>query len=286
MTGRLISLVAIPLSAAGHVLFWMGSANLLNGARELEDLGALVAGIVLIAAGVATVALGSVGAIVIGTVLLGFSLTLFLVPLDSKGTFSPALQLMNLVRPINVDAGLGLYFYAPTGFAFLVGAIFLVAGLVTRARRRPGSIEVRVGAGIAGMLAVIGVLMAVAGGARLFAHFVARGGGPDLLGVIVVIVGTVLVSASVLLGRWTSTAALAGGAVTTLLGLAGLASPSPLRALAGSWPELVRGIELAGPSGSLLLIGVLLIVAGFAQRWRAPRDSGGSPSTPTTATSV
>jgi len=301
MTGRLVSLIAIPLSLIGHVLFWLGSARLLFGARvlapaEVGDVVAVSAGILLIAAAVATVAIGSLGVVVIGGVQILFSLLLFLVPFSVRGGFSPAFEIMNAVRSAGVEIGDGLYIYVPTGVAFLTGVIMLVAGLVARARRRTAPIEVRIGSGLVGLLAVIGVLLAVGGGARLYTSLLVMFAGLDPVGLIVLVVGSVLVGAAVLIGRWTSTAALVAGAVTAVVGLVGLASPSTLFLASADWPELRRGFEIAGPSGSLLLAGVLLVVAGLALRVRGRRDAGRTandvaeaaeePPPPTTVPSV
>ena len=38
MTGRLLSLIAIPLSLLGHLLFWVGSAGLLRGAQLFQPI--------------------------------------------------------------------------------------------------------------------------------------------------------------------------------------------------------------------------------------------------------
>jgi hypothetical protein len=203
---------------------------------------------------------------------------------------------MNAVRAAGVEIGDGLYFYVPTGIAFLTGAIMLVAGLVARARARQASIEVRIGAGVVGVLAVVGVFMALAGGARLYTRLLVMFAGLDPLGLIVLLVGSVLVGAAVLIGRWTSAAALVAGVVTAVVGLVGLGSPSTLFLASAAWPELRRGLEIAGPSGSLLLVGVLLVIAGLALRVRARRGavvasgplpvSADEPPPPTTAPSV
>ncbi len=279
MTGRLVSLIAIPLSLIGHVLFWMGSAQLLFGARvpapaEFGDVAAVSAGILLIAAAVATVAIGSAGVILAGGVQLAFSLMLFLIPFSVTGGFSPAFEIMSAVRSASAEVGDGLSTYVPTGIAFLTGTLMLVAGLVARSRRRQAPVEVRAGAGLVGLLAVVGVLMAVAGGARLYTRLLVTFSGLDQLGLIVLVVGSVLVGAAVLVGRWTSAAALVSGAVVAVAGLVGLASPSTVILAAADWPELRRGLEIAGPSGSLLLVGVLLVVAGLALRVRGRREAG------------
>lgn len=102
--------------------------------------------------------------------------------------------------------------------------------------------------------------------------------GLDPFGLIVLVVGSVLVGAAVLIGQWTSTAAMVAGAATAVVGLVGLASPSTLFLTAAEWPELRRGLEIAGPSGALLLIGVLLAVASLALRARGRREAGRASS--------
>jgi hypothetical protein len=285
MSGRLVSLIAIPLSLIGHLLFWFGSARLFAGSRvlvppEIGDVVAVSSGILLIAAAVATVAIGSLGVIVIGSIQILFSLMLFFVPFSVRGGFSPAFEIMHAVRSAGVEVGDGLFFYVPTGIAFLTGTIMLVAGLVARARARQASIEVRIGAGVVGVLAVVGLFMAVAGGARLYTRLLVMFGGLDQLGLIVLLVGSLLVGAAVLIGRWTSAAALVAGAVTAVVGLVGLGSPSTLFAASADWPELRRGLEIAGPSGSLLLVGVLLVIAGLALRVRARREAAAPSAGP------
>ena len=103
MTGRLLSLIAIPLSLLGHLLFWLGSAGLLRGARCRVRLSrghcrGPRRGRLLIAAAMATVAVGSLGVIIIGALQIVFSLLLFLVPFSIGGGFSPAFEFMTGVR--------------------------------------------------------------------------------------------------------------------------------------------------------------------------------------------
>src|SRR5690349_6244034 len=134
MTGRLFSLIAIPLSLLGHLLFWTGSSGLLRGVQVLApvDPVAIVlaaSGILCIAAAVATVAVGSLGAIIVGGLHLAFSLLLFLFPFSPGSGVTPAWDAMNAVRVISEETSDGMYFYVPTGFAFVTGVIFLTAGL-------------------------------------------------------------------------------------------------------------------------------------------------------------
>jgi hypothetical protein len=82
----------------------------------------------------------------------------------------------------------------------------------------------------------------------------------------VLLIGIVVAAA-----RWSAAGTVVAGAVVTVVALIGLAAPVAMLGASGGWVELRRGLELAVPSASLLLIGVLLLVAGQAVRLRARR---------------
>ena len=277
MTGRVFSLIALPLALAGHLLFWPGSALLLRSTQQFRgavDLGALVltvAGILLIAAAVATVAIGSLGAIVLGAVQIVFSLTLHLVPIDLRSdAFSPAFELMNAVRGASTEVGDGMFLYFPPGGGLIIGAVLLAAGLATDVRRAVPSSTARLVSGIAGVVGLLGLALALAGGAITYIRLLVMLAGADALGLAMLYAGTVLVAAAVYATRWSSAGAVVLGAATTLVALVGLAAPV---ALLGAAPtaELRRALEIALPSGLLLLIGFVALVAGLAVRYRASR---------------
>jgi hypothetical protein len=95
--------------------------------------------------------------------------------------------------------------------------------------------------------------------------------GIEPLGLFLLAAGSVLVALAVSAGRWSSAGALVAGGVATLAGLVALAAPGPVSRAIFAWPELRRSLEVAGPSGALLLIGLLLVIAGLAVRVRARR---------------
>ena len=277
MTGRLLSLIAIPLSLLGHLLFWTGSSGLL---RATQLLGAVdpvsviltAAGILCIAAAIATVAIGSLGAIIIGALHLAFSLLLFVFPFSPASGITPAWDVMNALRSLSQETSDGMYFYVPTGFAFLTGAIFLAAGLAASARRTvtPTS-RARVLSGLAGVLGIVGIVLALAGGGRLYISVLVTLSGIEPFGLFLLAAGSVLVALAVSAARWSSAGALVAGGVATVAGLVALAAPGQVSRAIFAWPELRRALEIAGPSGTLLLIGVLLVIAGLAVRVRARR---------------
>lgn len=280
MTGRLLSLIAIPLSLLGHLLFWVGSAGLLRGAQLFQPIEPVsfilaIAGALLIAAAIATVAVGSLGAIIVGALHIAYSLLLFLLPFSLGGGFAPAFELMTGLRSLSFELSDGMFFYVPTGFAFITGVIFLAAGLAARARRAPvPTSSTRLLSGLGAVLAVLGLLLAFAGGARLYVTLLVTLSGVDALGLLQLAGGSLLVAAVVLASRWSSAGAVVAGAVAALGGLIGLAAPFALSRAVFAIPELRRALEIAGPSGALLMIGLLLLIGGLAVRVRGRRAAG------------
>jgi hypothetical protein len=278
MASRLLSLVALPLALIGHLLFWPGSGLLMRSWQQFGgrlDIGALaltVAGIVLVAAAVATVAVGSLGAVITGIVHLAFSLLVHLLPFDFRtGAFSPGIDVMNAVRGVSIEAGDGMFLYFPPGAGAVTGAILLGAGLA--ADRRRASV-MRLPVGVGAIVGVLGLVLAIAGGAGVYVRQLVTLSSAEPLDVVMLYAGVLLVGAVAFSTRWSSAGALVTGAVAVVAGLAGLASPAALVLPTRSWLLLSRGLELAGPSGILLLIGVLLVVAGLAVRLRARAAAG------------
>jgi hypothetical protein len=278
MSSRLFSLVAVPLSLVGHLLFWGGSATLLRlyqqfGGTDPLAVLAVAAGILLIVAALATVALGGLGAFVVGAVHLLFSLLLHLIPLDLLGGgFSPAFDLMNAVRSASMEVSDGMFFYFPPGVGVVTGTVFLCAALASARRTTDATSRTRVLAGLAGILGVLGIVLAITGGGRLYyAQFVTLR-GTDLPGIALLYGGAVLLAVAVLSSRWSSAGMIVAGGVSAIGGVLGLAAPQLLNAGPAA-QELGRGLQIFGASGSLLLVGLLLIVGGLAVRFRGRRTA-------------
>lgn len=279
MTSRFFSLVAVPIALVGNLLFWSGSAGLLRGSQQFAgvlDVGALaltVAGIVVLLAAVATVAIGSLGAYVVGGAHLVFSLLLHLLPFDFRGGgFSPAFEVMNAVRSASMEVSDGMFFYFPPGVGVVTGTVFLCAALASARRTTDATSRTRVLAGLAGILGVLGIVLAITGGGRLYyAQFVTVR-GTDLPGIALLYGGAVLLAVAVLSSRWTSAGMIVAGGVSAIGGVLGLAAPQLLNAGPAA-QELGRGLQIFGASGSLLLVGLLLIVGGLAVRFRGRRTA-------------
>lgn len=278
MTSRVFSLVAVPLSLVGHLLFWGGSATLLRlyqqfGGTDPLAVAAVAFGILLIVAALATVALGGLGAFVVGVVHLLFSLLLHLIPVDLLGGgFSPAFALMNAVRSASMEVSDGMFFYFPPGVGVVTGTVFLCAALASARRTTAATSRTRVLAGLTGVLGVLGIVLAIAGGGRLYyAQFVTLR-GTDLPGIALLYGGAVLLAVAVLSSRWSSAGMIVAGAVSAIGGVLGLAAPQLLNAGPGA-QELGRGLQIFGATGSLLLVGLLLVVGGLAVRFRGSRTA-------------
>lgn len=274
MTGRTFSLVAIPLALVGHLLFWSGSATLLRSWSAFGgglDVGALLlvlGGIVLILAAVATTAIGPLGAIVVGAVQLLLSLAVHVFPFSFRGGFAPGYEILNASRSISMELGDGMYFYFPPGAGAVTGAILLGAGLASGRRLVRADGRTRLLSGLGGLVGVLGLVLAIAGGGGVYVRQLVMMSGVQVLDVVMLYTGVVLLGAVAYSTRWSSAGAFVAGGATTLVALVGLASPVGLSVLARPWPEFWRGIEIAAPSGILLLIGVSLLTAGVAARWR------------------
>jgi hypothetical protein len=291
MTSRLFSLVAVPLSLVGHLMFWGGSATLLrsmfqfSGQFDVVAFAVTLVGLLVILAAIATVAIGSLGAYVVGIVQLVFSLLLHLVPFDFRnGGFSPAFEIMNAVRGASMEISDGMFFYFPTGVGVVTGVVFLAAAVASDRRRvpMPGT-AARVGSALAGVVALVGLLLAIAFGALVYVRQLVMLAGANPLDIVLLYAGAVLFALAVAAAAWSSVGAVVAGGLTSIAGLIGLAVPRELVNAAGGWGELRRGLEILAPSGELLLIGLLAVVAGLAVRIRARRRTGApafaSPST-------
>lgn len=278
MTSRLFSLfslIAIPLSFVGHLLFWSGSVTLLRlfqqfGGTDPIAVAAVAFGILFILAAVATVAFGGLGAFVVGVVHLVFSLLMYLVPLQLIGGFSPAFELMNAVRPASAEISDGMLFYFAPGVGAITGTVFLVAALASDRRTAAGSSRTRLLAGLAGILGVLGIVLSISGGGRLYSAQLVTLRGTDLPGIALLYGGAVLLAIAVFSARWSSAGMFVAGGVSTVFGVIWLAAPQLIPVGFGS-PEPGRGLQIVATTGSLLLIGLLLIVSGLAVRHRGRR---------------
>ena len=274
MRSRLFSLTALPLALAGHLLFWAGSATMLRSAQTFSGLDvaaiALVAvGILVTLAAIATVVIGSLGAYLVGAALLLFSLLVHLLPISGA---SPAFALIGVVRSGSWATSDGMFFYFPPGVGAVVGALF-VAAAVAADRRRGAEPSTR-GRALSALTAIVGLgglLLALVMGWSVYADLLVILQPPSPLDIVLLYLGAVLAASPVVAAMRSSAGAIIAGSVVVAGAIFELASPW---ALAGAQidPFLRRGIDFAGPSGELLLIGLLMVVAGFAVRVRGRRN--------------
>ncbi|MCU1416312.1 MAG: hypothetical protein JWP32_486 [Schumannella sp.] len=268
MRSRLFSLTALPLALAGHLLFWAGSATLLRSAQTFSgpDVAAIAfvaAGILVTIAAMATVAIGSLGAYLVGALLLLFSLLVHLLPISGA---SPAFALIGVVRSGSWATSDGVYFYFLPGVGAVVGAVFVAAALAAD-RRRTAEPSTR-GRALSGLTAIVGLgglLLALVTGWSVYADLVVILQPPSPLDMVLLYLGAVLAAAPLVAAMRSSAGAIIAGSVVVAGAIFESASPWALTSNQID-PFLRRGIDFAGPSGELLLLGLLMVVAGFAVR--------------------
>lgn len=95
-------------------------------------------------------------------------------------------------------------------------------------------------------------------------------GSVESAGIALVLVGAVLLLVTALLGRWTAAVPITAGSVLTATGLVGLVAPTSTHeqvvawVSSQEWRPTVEQTVVAATSGTLVLLGVLLLGAGVA----------------------
>ena len=284
MTRRLLSLAAIPLSLLGHLILWPNSVMLLRLLQLRGDVDVLalllvIVGIAIILTAVATLSIGSLGLGIVGCVQLLFSLGFHLLPFDFRAeSFTPSFDIMNAVRGLSMEVSDGMFSYFPPGIGAIVGGIMLGAALGAARRRVPdpvdgGATRDRVVTGLAGIIGLLGIVLALAGGAGAYVRQLVTLQGAQPLDLVMLYGGVLLIGAVAYAVRWSSAGVVVAGVATAVAGLVGLAVPIVVIGAVSGWQLLGRGVEIAAPSGLLLLIGLVLLAAGGASRLRARRVS-------------
>jgi hypothetical protein len=120
------------------------------------------------------------------------------------------------------------------------------------------------------VLAPVGALALLLGQSRILVvqadHW---DGDVETLGIALVTVGALLLAALALLGIWTAAAPITGGGILLLLGAPALLAPgfTSRQTLVlidpEGWHATITQTVVAGTSGTLLLAGLLLLVAGL-----------------------
>ena len=90
----------------------------------------------------------------------------------------------------------------------------------------------------------------------------------DVFGIALVVVSALVLVALVLLAAWTAAAPVTGGVVTAGVGVWALVVPGSFSDVvnvdSGRWQTTVEQAVVAGTSGTLLAVGLLLLAAGIA----------------------
>lgn len=286
MARRLLSvLIAVVATVLGYLAAWTGGVAIaMNSFRAQFDpsgLPLLLLGLVLLAVAALTIVMSSAGVIVVGAAHLLFGLLAFALPMTGiTGGFAPAYWLIRLTYGASRAFADGLYFSVPTGFGMLVGATLLIAGLMARSRQTPTSSIARVSAGVAALiLGVPGVLLVLTGGGSSYRRTAAMLQPATPLDVILIVSGLLLVSVVVVSVRWSSVGVILLGAIVSLLGLVFVVASAPIvGTVARISQEFAAGVQSAGVSGNVLVLGVVLLAVGFGVRIRARRAATLAPA--------
>ncbi len=88
----------------------------------------------------------------------------------------------------------------------------------------------------------------------------------DVFGIALVVVSALVLAGLVLLAAWTAAVPVTGGVVTTLLGGWALVAPGTFAdavSISGTWRTTAEQTIVAGTSGTLFALGILLLAAGI-----------------------
>ncbi len=121
------------------------------------------------------------------------------------------------------------------------------------------------------LLAPAGVAMVLVGQARILAAQVdGWDGSTEVLGIVLVTIGLLVLGLVALLAVWSAAVPIAGGALLTVVGGFYLFAPSIARAQTldvlsdTGWRLTVTQVTVAGTSGTLLVAGFLVLLAGVS----------------------
>lgn len=258
-----ISLViALVCSVIGVLLLWYGGgATVFEIARFASPEGAGIhplltaSGCLLLAAAAVSVRWSPVGAIVVGSMHVAFSLIAVLVPYAPfEGVASPAIQLLNALMGIDEALATGAVYFVAFGGGLLVGFALLGVGILSR-RVRPNVLW-RVLSTVGGGLALGPAVWALAAGGDFY-----RGTFQimrwDALVAVVLVVAALLFGVLLSPSGRSAIGAWVAGAVLSLLGVILLAVEP--RAFADLPRELSATLPLIGWSGTLLAVGATVL---------------------------
>ena len=280
MTRRILAIViAFVFSIAGHLLVYVGGTDLLMRSQQfaagpgnpLAVIGVII-GLILIAIAALTIAVSSAGVIALGALHVVFGLLTVLLPIGFE-LRPPTFQLTLLLRDLNMGMGDGMLANFILGPGFMTGVILLVAGLAARGRTmraNPLAILVSIAVSILGF---IGIFVAITGGSYIYRAMLQQlSGRVDAVGVGLLLLGSVLLAATVFTVRWSSAGVILLGAVIIVAALLwSLLSRELFGALVGISRDLANALVYVGGSGLLALVGVVLVAVGVGASVRARR---------------
>ncbi len=270
MTRRLISLLAIPLAVAAQLVLAAGGARAYRtiaetGQSALSDPLALVlvlVALVLVAATALTVALSSLGVLIVG----GVSVVAGIIGLAiGPGAFGAPVRSLDPVLSSGLDATVA------TGGLLVTGVILVAGGLAARlAAGRPGTAARAVSVAVALVAGIAGVLLGATAAYGLWRSLGAFFGGPEPIDIVLLIASVLLLGLAVATAKWSTLGVAILGALMLLAGLVLLVAPRALPVGSGL-NELTFGLSILASQGATAATGALLLALALGIRWRRAR---------------
>lgn len=266
--------VAATASGLGFGLAWLGASTFVAGVpNEAPDPAAAVttiAGALIAASGVLSLAIHWLGALSIGGVGAVLGLVAVLVPFGNPlfgGPMNPVYDIVRMLFGVTARLGDGASMFFFTGTALVFGAFLVAAALGVRSRRLSGPVSRSAarGAGIVGALTVLAALALLVVVGAHFAETAFAGRRHEAADSTLLVLAAALAGIGGLALRWSSWGAGAVGALAVVVGLVGFLAGS---AIAPGTP----GAAMFG-YGLVLTIGLALLAAALAGLSR-PRGRG------------
>ena len=272
-----LTAIAFPLLFAGGLSRYRQVTQFSAGA-PLDPVPVLLVSLalLLLAASAATIALSSLGVIVVGSVHLAWGLLGVVLPFDpfGGGFTNPIVVFTDAVRDVWPDLSDGMFYFVPTGFGIAFGAVLLTAGMLARRRRAAGRAAGRLVTTVTTAAAsTAGVALVLVGGSLVFdTQLRLFTGEVQVGGVLLLMTGALLLAVAAAGVRWSGLGAIVTGALLVIAAVVLVVEPFGLvRATRDLGRELSAGLQIAAPIGNLGVIGAALLGAGVGAAIRARR---------------
>lgn len=255
-----LSLVGAAIgSVAGLSLIWIGAAAYSGSLMfRAADPGALVltaVGVLLVAAGVLSLAVHWVGILVVGAIHALLGMLALVVPFGNPfggGIFSPVFQITRMLSVFGQELSDGATVFYFSGTGLVVGAFLVGAALGVRSRRLVGPSSrtaVAVSSTLGAVFALGASALLIIGGGGFVRSILAMMRYDGALAAVTVAAGVLAGLAGILL-RWSSIGVMVAGAIMLAAGIYFFALPTLMPSSPGS---LIWSYGLAMVTGAVFV---------------------------------